>query len=189
MEDDWQHRPLTGAETAQLIHSVLENKVKPAIQHACGHLDNRVTQAEMDLHSLKLREAWVEKDMLQQQIQVAKRTAIFRGFPDTFTAEDRQLTVHKALKEAGIKHYTAEVFTGKYEQVKDKIELSNNTILNLQMFTDRQLLLQTFKGRDGTPASCTGWYWKELVQEDGTKKWDRNGDHSQDQDFPWHHTD
>ena len=154
----WAERPLTGAETAQLIQQVLDKQVKPAVQQAYSHLDSRLTVTEEEISQIRMRVSWVEKDMLYQQIQQAKHTVLCRTWPDKFTLADRKLTVEKALRAAGLDSRLCDIHTGQYENDNNEVELSRITILTFCHFTDRQQFLHYHKGKDFT--AIPGKFWK-----------------------------
>ena len=180
MDPSWADRPLTGQETSQLIQLALNKQVKPAVGKIVAKIDHRITATEEDLRSLKMRVSWMEKDMLSQQVQVAKKTIIFRNWPENYTEQDRTLTIHKAIREAGCSTSTVDIYTGFFTDADDKKKLSSNSILTTQTFADRQEIMKTHKDKDATFTACPGWFWKQVNRErekdverdvDGKKEW------------------
>ena len=92
-----------------MITQALQDKVPPAMGAMHTHYGmqfqahrQRIESLEQEVQKLKIRTAWVEKDVMYQQIEVAKRTLVLRGFPDWMSHADRELTVDQAVREAGL---------------------------------------------------------------------------------------
>ena len=85
-----------------MISQALSSKVAPVLTAAMTAVDQRLTVVEQEVQRMKLRTAWMERDMMYLQIEVAKTQVVARVWPENFTAADRKLTVQEALKEADI---------------------------------------------------------------------------------------
>ena len=101
-KEDWQlSQPdlLTAGEDelvsqkqcAEMIQKALHDKVAPILQatvgtvvQTCAELTERVQKVEEEIKTLKIRCAWVEKDMLAAQVDVAKRTILARNWPESW---------------------------------------------------------------------------------------------------------
>ena len=90
--------PISRAECAAMITQALQDKVAPAVGAMHTHYGmqfqahrQRTESLEQEVQKLKIRTAWVEKDVMYQQIEVAKRTLVLRGFPGWMSHADREL--------------------------------------------------------------------------------------------------
>ena len=95
---DLKDQHITGLQCAQLLQHALSQQVAPV----CQHLNNKIELLEAELKKLKIRTAWVERDTMWHQIEQAKVTLIARGWPEKFTAADRQRVITDAMKEAKV---------------------------------------------------------------------------------------
>ncbi len=166
MHEDWKKRPLTGEEVGSLIQHALQHQVKPVMQQVYTQLDQRLAMTEREVATLKMRVAWTEKDLLQSQIQVAKRTAIFRSWPDHYTEQDRRLTIRKAFKAADVSSEYVDIYTGSFMGDDNVKKLSGNSIVSTVAFTDRQSLINTHRDHDASFTACPGWKWIEVTVEE-----------------------
>ncbi|CAE7157844.1 unnamed protein product, partial [Symbiodinium pilosum] len=106
-----QEAHITRAECAAMITEALTGKVAPALGALHSHFGpqfqvhrQRIDHIESEVQKLKIRTAWVEKDVMFSQIEVAKRTLVLRNFPEWMTVQDRALTVNQAVREMGLSH-------------------------------------------------------------------------------------
>ena len=159
VEQDWQNRPVTGAEVAQIVQAALQTQVKPVVQEVYNQLDQRLAITESEVAKLKMRVAWAEKDLLQAQIQVAKRTAIFRNWPAQYTTSDRILTIREAFRAAEVSTEYLDIYTGSFKGNNEQVTLSGNSIVSTVSFRDRQELFNTHKDHDANYTACVGWRW------------------------------
>ena len=137
---------ITRGETVDLIHQVLTTVVAPQVQELVNRVDARVSIIEGDVHRLKLRLAWVERDVMVLQTDVAKRQIVLRSWPKNSTEKTRWATVEKLLDEAGVWKSTVVLTTPVYqadppEYPEDR--LSPISILTVQSFEDRQKIFKT----------------------------------------------
>ena len=114
----------------------------------------RIESLEQEVQKLKIRTAWVEKDVMYQQIEVAKRTLVLRGFPDWMTHADRELTVDKAVREAGLTGTDWDLTTSSMDDGQGNQKLSQVSILTVPTFGIRKKLLDH-------GSRLNAWYWTE----------------------------
>ena len=93
-----QEARVTRAECAAMITEVLAGKVAPALGALHSHFGSQfqvhrqhIDHIDSEVQKLKIRAAWVEKDVMFSQIEVAKRTLVLRNFPEWMTVQDREL--------------------------------------------------------------------------------------------------
>ena len=136
------------------LTQALQDKVAPAMGAMHTHYGmqfqahrQRIESLEQDVQKLKIRTAWVEKDVMYQQIEVAKRTLVLRGFPEWMSHADRELTVDKAVREAGLTGTDWDLATSSMDDGQEKRKLSQVSILTGPTF--------------GIRKSLHAWYWKE----------------------------
>ncbi|CAE7931646.1 unnamed protein product, partial [Symbiodinium necroappetens] len=105
-----------------MITEALQTKVGPALQAAFSHVGQELTQhavkintLEQEIRMLKIRTAWTEKDLMYSQIEAAERTLVVRNFPEWATAEDRELTIARALQDNGLGHLEWDLTTTRME--------------------------------------------------------------------------
>ena len=81
---------------------------------------------------MKIRTAWMERDMMYLQIEIAKAQVIARNWPTDFTVEDRKLTVQEALKDADIDHRFVAISTTEFNQIdKDDPQKTISQLSNI----------------------------------------------------------
>ena len=137
---DDKDAPITRAECAALITQALQDKVAPAIggnAHPLWQFQahrQRIESLEQEVQKLKIRTAWVEKDVMYQQIEVAKRTLVLRGFPEWMSHADRELTVDKAVREAGLTGTDWDLITSSMDDGQGERKLSQVSILTVPTF-------------------------------------------------------
>ena len=175
LEEEWKNRPVTGAEVAQIVQTALQMQVKPVVQEVYNQLDNRLAITESEVAKLKMRVAWAEKDLLTAQIQVAKRTAIFRNWPAHYTTADRQLTIREAFRAAEVSTEFLDIYTGSFKGDNEQITLSGNSIVSTVCFYDRQQLFNTHRDVDASYTACPGWKWVKVKKSKEEEEDDGNG--------------
>ena len=153
--------PITRAECAAMITQALQDKVAPAMGAMHTHYGmqfqahrQRTESLEQEVQKLKIRTAWVEKDVMYQQIEVAKRTLVLRGFPEWMSHADRELTVDKAVREAGLTGTDWDLTTSSMDDGQEERKLSQVSILTVPTFSIRNKLLNH-------SSRLYAWYWKE----------------------------
>jgi len=158
---------ITRGETVDLIHQVLTTVVAPQVQELVNRVDARVTNIEGDIHRLKLRLAWVERDVMVLQTDVAKRQIVLRNWPKNSTEKTRWATVEKLLDEAGVWKSTVVLTTPVYHADPPEYpeaRLSPISILTVHSFEDRQKIFKTI-GKFSKYVSKPG----EAPEEDATQ--------------------
>ena len=164
-KDDWQLSQqdwaLTGEDElvsqkqcAEMIQKALNDKVAP-ILHAtvgtvvqtCAELTDRVQKVEEEVKTMKIRCAWIEKDMLQSQVEVAKRTILARNWPEWMTADDRALTIHSALHEADLNPLLVDIVTLTQVGEGNKKKLAPLTVITVPAFAYRKDFLNVTGSR------------------------------------------
>ena len=150
--------PITRAECAALITQALQDKVAPAMGAMRAHYGmqfqahrQRIESLEQEVQKLKIRTAWVEKDVMYQQIEVAKRTLVLRGLPDWMLHADRELTVDKAVREAGLAGTDWDLTTSSMDDGQGS---ESSHMLTVPTFGIRKKLLDH-------SSRLYAWYWKE----------------------------
>ena len=147
----------------ELIQQALTGKVAPVLTAAFGELKHtqNAQQAQMNhleemVKTMQIRCAWMEKDMLSSQIEVAKRTILARNWPDWMTEADRQLTIYTASIEVGLVTNSVDI-TNIYRVGDDnKKKLGDLTVLTVQNFGCRKQLM------NGTESRLQPMYWKKV---------------------------
>ena len=131
-----QEAHITRAECAAMITEALTGKVAPALGALHSHFGpqfqvhrQRIDHIESEVQKLKIRTAWVEKDVMFSQIEVAKRTLVLRNFPEWMTVQDRALTVNQAVREMGLSHVEWDLTTTQMDDGQGELKLSQVSIL------------------------------------------------------------
>ena len=144
-EEQIAEQPITKkdahAMTVELINKAISTVVGPQVQQLVDTVRTKVNTLEQDIHSLKLRIAWAERDVMFLQTEVAKRQIVLRNWPRDSTVESRWATVKKMLDGAGIWHSTVTLTTPVYDPVPPEFperHLAPISILTLHSFEDRQ---------------------------------------------------
>ena len=119
----------------------------------------------MELKKLKIRTAWVERDTLFAQIEVAKVTMICRGFPESFTAEDRERVIRNNLKAAGLDPSWQQIHTVQFQGEDDKTQLSSHTLLRFFSTQDKRRFTDYFS-TPGYPTMLPVQDWREVNAQD-----------------------
>ena len=149
-----------------MIQDALSQKVAPVFTAAFNHmssqhsqLESRFTALEQEVKTLKIRCAWLEKDLMQNQIEVAKRTIISRNWPEWMTAEDRALSIRNGLQAAGLDAALTDIYTPQFHRENDVISLGAVTIITVPNFNSRKL----FMNYNSSRVQC--FYYKKVVKE------------------------
>ena len=144
-----------------MIQDALSQKVAPVFTAAFNHmssqhsqLESRFTALEQEVKALKIRCAWLEKDLMQNQIEVAKRTIISRNWPEWMTAEDRALSIRNGLQAAGLDAALTDIYTPQFHRENDVISLGAVTIITVPNFNSRKLFVNHNNSR--VKCSTTG---------------------------------
>ena len=167
---EYTDQPITGLQCAQLIQHALTQQVAPV----CQHLDHRIDVLEAEMRKLKIRTAWVERDTMWQQVEQAKVTLIARGWPDTFTAEDRQRVITEAMKKCHISPTWQIIHTVQYQAEQGKkSQIAAHTLVKFWSVEDKRRFTDYFQ-EPGYPTiiPCTDFEEVEDPQNPGQKKWD-----------------
>ena len=85
---------------------------------------------------------------------MAKRTLVLRGFPEWMSHADRELTVDKAVREAGLTGTDWDLTTSSMDDGQRKRKLSQVSTLTVPTFGIRQKLLDH-------SSRLYAWYWEE----------------------------
>ena len=133
---------------------------------------------------MKIRTAWMERDMMYLQIEIAKAQVIARNWPTDFTVDDRKLTVQEALKDADIDHRFVAISTTEFNQIdkddpqKTISQLSNITVIQFLSFEDRKKFLNKNWDHRRAGAGMAPFKWEnnpteeeveeQVTQEDGS---------------------
>ena len=153
--------PITRAECAAITSLAGQSGPAMGAMHAHYGMQfqahrQRIESLEQEVQKFKIRTAWVEKDVMYQQIEMAKRTLVLRGassFPE-WMSHDRELTVDKAVREAGLTGTDWDLTTFSMDDGQGERKLSQVSILTVPTFGIRNKLLDH--------SSCLyAWYWKE----------------------------
>ena len=109
-----------------------------------------IESLEQEVQKLKIRTA----DVMYQQIEVAKRTLVLRGFPEWMSHADRELTVDKAVREAGLTGTDWDLTTSSMDDGQRERKLSQVSILTVPTFGICKKLLDH-------SSRLYAWYLKE----------------------------
>ena len=173
-KDEWQvafestddQNLITEKKCAEMIQHAMHSKIAPVFTAAFNHmssqhenLEQRFSQLEEEVKSMKIRCAWLEKDLLNSQIEVAKRTIIARNWPDWMTAEDRVLSIRQAIQDAQLDPTLADIYTPEFHREGDEVSIGAVTIITVPNFNWRKILLSHSQSR----VKCI--YYKKQVKE------------------------
>ena len=144
-EEQLASQPITRKDahdlTVKLINSAVQHVVGPQVQQLVDTVKTRVETVEQSIHRLHLRVAWVEKDVMYLQTEVAKKQIVMRNWPKLSTEASRWATVKRVLDEAHIWDATVTLTTPIYmadpENGFPEKHLAPVSILTLQSYDDR----------------------------------------------------
>jgi hypothetical protein len=138
---------ITRDQCAEMINTALRTQVAPALGQFVQQVDHRFVVLEDEVKRMKMRTAWLERDMQQIQVEVAKTQVIARNWPEALTMEDRHMSVSTVLEKIGIPTDRVTIHTTKFyrddpQDTDKKIEnLSMVTIIQFTNFPQRKQFL------------------------------------------------
>jgi hypothetical protein len=176
---------VTREQCADMINTALRTQVAPALGKFAQQVDHRFAVMEDDIKRMKMRTAWLERDMQQIQVEVAKAQVIARNWPAELTTEDRHLSITTVLEKVGVTTDRVTIHTTKFykddptDPTKRIEELSLVTIIQFDNFPNRKLFLDELwdNGRKGAWLQPLKWHSEKTPQLDveGNPKMDEEG--------------
>jgi hypothetical protein len=171
---DTAHQNVTREQCAEMINTALRTQVAPALGLFVQQVDHRFTVMEDEIKRMKMRTAWLERDMQQIQVEVAKTQVIARNWPAELTAEERHLTVATVLEKIGVSTDKVTIHTTKFykedptDSSKHTEELSLVTIIQFDNFPQRKLFLDDLWDNSRKGAWLQPMKWHSEKKESDT---------------------
>ena len=94
------------------------------------------------------------------QLEVAKRTRVFRNFPEWMTVQERELTVNQAMREMGLSHVEWDLTTAQMDDGQGELKLSQVSILHVPTSGVRKKLMEASN-------RLTVGFWEEDKAQQG----------------------
>ena len=161
--------PESCTEVLQICHEDVMGQIAPQIAEITNRLRDDIDANTYntailrdEVRRIKLRLAWLERDSLQAQNELARKQIVARGWPTSGSASDRWLTIRKLCESKGVDPNTVQLATPTQElQERDPNGYPIRALMPMSILTARDI-----KDRQQLVGEKFCYFWKWVKKED-----------------------